>query len=114
AGGPRRGCFVFESAEPPLPARPLPCRVVLIDWDQCDDGARACRAIAAEPACADATLLGLTAAPTAARIVEMLSAGVTDVIQLPADADRLRARALQAAGEANRDTVATPAQLSPH
>jgi PAS domain S-box-containing protein len=103
--------FTVESAELPLHAPPRGCRLVIVDWDGCDDGARACRAVAAEPAFEDATLLALAAAPPAGRMMEMLAAGVTDVISLPAEADRLRARALQAADAANFDTVSAHAQL---
>ncbi|MGZ3440661.1 MAG: PAS domain S-box protein, partial [Polyangia bacterium] len=85
--------------------------MVIVDWDANGDGAAACRALAANPAFEDATLLALSAEQTPARLMEILAAGATDVLRLPADAARLLARALQAADSGSRDTVDAHAHL---
>ena len=84
-------------------------RVVVLDWDALDADTR--RRTLANPAFADATLLALSAQSSTERLMEILAAGVTDVVRLPADGARLLARALQAADAAVRDTVDAHAHL---
>ena len=103
--------FAVEAAERASAPRP-PCHVVVVDCDALPDAAARCRALAADPAFADATLLALSARPTTARMMELLAAGAADVLSLPGDGARLAARALQAADRRNsRDTVDAHAHL---
>jgi PAS domain S-box-containing protein len=105
--------FTVERAEPDggTPAPRAGCRVVIVDWDAGGDGARRCRAIAADRGFADVTLLALSTDQSTARLMEILAAGATDVLRLPGDGPRLLARALQASDADSRDTVDAHAQL---
>ena len=102
--------FTVDRADPeagPPPSRPY--RVVIVDWDAIGEDAR--RRALADPAVADATLLALSAQSSTERLMEILAAGATDVVRLPADAARLLARALQAANGGSRETVDAHAHL---
>ena len=102
--------FTVDRADPaagPPPSRAY--RVVILDWDAIDEDAR--RRALGNPALAEATVLALTAQSSTERLMEILAAGATDVLRLPADAARLQARALQAANGGSRDTVDAHAHL---
>ena len=102
--------FTVEAAER-QPAPRAGCRLVIIDWDTTEDGAGACRALAADRAFADVTIIASSAEQTTTRLMEILAAGATDALRLPADGPRLLARALQIADAGGRNTVDAHAHL---
>ena len=83
--------------------------IVVIDWDATDDSTR--RHALSDAALEDATVVALSAEQSTGRMMEILAAGATDVVRLPADGARLLARALQAADAGSRDTVDAHAHL---
>jgi len=105
--------FTVDKGDIPARVPPArgPCRVAIIDWDAIAAAAACCRALAADPAFEEATLLALSADASPARLMEIFAAGATDVLRLPADAARLAARALQAAGAGGGESVDEHARL---
>ena len=104
--------FTVETAEisPRTPNPRGACQVVIVDWDA-SGGSAACRAVAGNPAFENATLLALSSDRSHARLMQIFAAGATDALDLPADASRLVARALQAADDESLDTVDAHAHL---